>query len=170
MKSTRFPSTARRALFVLSFFCLVLPISAQTLLLAVQEATKSGPLSPPLAIREGVAEGLFAAGIIVVEVPPGYERPADLAAFGRGAGADYILDVSAIYTEASTGANRASILVTTAFTLIDASTGAPMAKETDEATNKDRETRVDRTALGIEIGARIVARVEKALGNLASAQ
>jgi len=47
--------------------------------------------------------------------------------------------------------------------LIDAETGNTLAKASDDATNKDREAQVDRTALGEEIGVRIVAAAEKVL-------
>jgi len=163
MMSSRLPRAARGLLVVLLLSGFGLHLSAQTLLLMVEESSRSGPLDPPLAVREGVAQNLFAAGVIVVEVPPTYVRPPVLPAFARAAGADIILDVTASYTETPGAANRPDISVATTFSLIDAETGNTLAKASDDATNKDREAQVDRTALGEEIGVRIVAAAEKVL-------
>jgi hypothetical protein len=163
MKRIHRASSALRIALFLALGLATFPLAGQTVLLMAAERTSAGPIGQPLAIREGIADALFGAGLIVVEVPVGYERPADLAAFARNAGADFVLDVSALYVETSAGGNRVTVVTTTSVLLLDAIKGTTVLKTTDEATNKGREALVDRAALGKEIGGRIVDAVEKAI-------
>jgi len=163
MRNKRIPRVPQPAVILLFILGIAFPLSGQTLLLFVQESAAGVPLAPPLAVREGIAAALFAAGVIVVEVPPAYDRPKDPAAFAREAGADLLLDVAASYAETSAGANGARVTVRTTFTLIDVETGATLAQSSLDATNADRETSVDSSALGGEIGAWVAGSVEKAI-------
>ena len=53
----------------------------------------------------------------------------------------------------------------TSFALIDSSTGGIVVQGTRDATNKDRERDVGRTALGAEIGRDIAGQVRKAIAS-----
>jgi hypothetical protein len=141
------------------------PAAAQTVLLVVHEKLDTRPLPPPFAVREGLSGSLFDAGFIVLDAPgtgpvPG---PVELARLARSAGAEVVLQCSTEYANTSLGADLVRISARTSFALIDSSTGGFLIQGTREATNKDREREVGRTALGGEIGRDLAALVRKTL-------
>jgi hypothetical protein len=154
-----------RALLAGACLLAALPASAQTVLLIVREKKDAQPLPPPLAVREGVSGSLFDAGFIVIDAPgtaavPG---PTELAKLARSAGAELVLQCSTEYADTSLGADMVRISARTSFALIDSSNGGILFQGTGDATNKDRERDVGRTALGAEIGKDIAGQVKKAI-------
>lgn len=160
--------TLVRAALALACLLAALPATAQTVLLVVREQADARPLPPPLAVREGLSGSLFDAGFIVLDAPgsapvPG---PAELARLARSAGADIVLEVATEYADTTLGTDLVRISARTSYALIDSSTSGIVAQGTRQATNKDREREVGRSALGSEIGRDVAGLVKKALHRL----
>jgi hypothetical protein len=154
----------------LAIACLVgvLPLSAQAVLLVVRENSSGRPLSPPLAVREGISGSLFDSGFIVLDAPGSapIPNPSELARMARSAGAQAALEVTTEYTDTSLGSDLLRISARTSYALIDCARSGIIAQGTQEATNKDRERETGRAALGSEIGRDILRRVKQALEGL----
>ena len=144
------------------------PLSAQTVLLVVRESVDGKPLPPPLAAKEGLGSGLFDAGFIVVDFPDSARapEPAEVTQTARTAGADLILTVSVVYTESAIGSSLVRRSAHAAYTLTDMDSGRVRTRGVQDASNKDRETDVDRRALGKELGARVAKRITDALSSV----
>jgi hypothetical protein len=162
---TRCPGAWRLTLLVLAALAAAVPVTAQTILLTVQESVNGATISPPLPAREGVAGSLFDGGFIVIDLPQ--EAPtrgaAEMIGVARSAGADLLLDVRVQYSDHPLGGGVARISGSAAFTLTDTASGVVRAKGEEAVTNAKREKDVDRVILGQEIGRIVVARVREAL-------
>jgi len=145
--------------------CAAVPVTAQTILLAVRDSANGVALAPPLPTREGIAGSLFDSGFIVFDVPVDAARGAgDLIGLARSAGADLVLDARGLYTDRALGGGLVRVSVSVSFTLTDAASGVVKAKGEEKADNARREKLIDRTALGMEIGRALSARVSAAVG------
>jgi hypothetical protein len=142
-----------------------LPAASQTVLLVVRERVNSAALPPPLPVREGISDSLFNAGVIVLDAPGTAPVPGapQLARMAQAAGADAVLEVATEYADTRLGADLLRISARTTYSLIDASTSGVIGTGTEEATNRDRESDVDRAALGGEIGRKVAERVRQLL-------
>jgi hypothetical protein len=161
-RSTRI---VRLFLLLMSALAAAIPVTAQTILLAVGETANGTPLAPPLPTGEGVAGSLFDIGFIVFDLPgDGPSRGlSELIGVARSAGADLVLDVRVQYSDRPIDAGATRISGTAVFTLADAASGVVKAKGEEAATNANREKDVDRAALGQEIGRMLAARIRDAL-------
>jgi hypothetical protein len=142
-------------------------LHAQTILLVSQELLDGKPLSPPLAVRDGLSAGLYEEGFIVFD-DNGSSPATDtstLMGLARSTGAELVLQVSTEYAESTAGAAVATVTARTTFTLTRVEKTAVIAKGSAEATNKGRESGMDRAGLGVEIGRSIIAQIRKALGD-----
>jgi len=154
----------RLAFLVLAVLLAAVPLTAQTILLAIQETANGTPLAPPLPAREGVAGSLFDNGFIVLDLPgDAPSATAELIRVARAAGADLVLEVRVQYSDRSLGVGKTRISGSVAYTLTDTTSGAVRAKGQEGASNADREKDVDRVILGQEIGKTLVLRIQQAL-------
>ena len=142
-----------------------LPAASQTVLLVVRENVDSSALPPPLPVREGVSDGLFQAGVIVLDAPgaAGMPAAAEAARLARSAGAEVVLEIAAAWSDTRLGADLLRMSARAAWTVFDAESGRPLGSGTAEATNRDREKDVDRLALGGEIGRKVADEVKQLL-------
>jgi len=134
-------------------------------LLVVRERVDSAALPPPLPVREGISDSLFNAGLIVLDAPGSAPVPAvsQLARMAQAAGADAVLEVATEYADIRLGADLLRISARTTYSLIDSATSGVIGTGTEEATNRDRESDVDRAALGSEIGRKVAEQVKRLL-------
>jgi hypothetical protein len=154
------------ALLLLALLLPAFPASASTLLLAVTETDDGQPSALPLAAREGCLAALFDAGELGFDLPAGEPIPAieALRGLAGGAGADIVAEIviewhlEAINRGATRVSGRGSIVLT------DVRTGQEVARIAVAVTNEDRERTAGRTALGLEIGSRLVEELRRASG------
>ena len=152
--------------FLLLFALLgtAVPLSAQTILLVIQETAGGQPLTAPLPIREALAARLFDAGLIVFDLP-GVTPAAgvtEISRLARTAGADVILEVQADYTDTlAGGTTRIAAHVT--WNLIATATGTAIANGARDGSNSGHEREMDRGALGATLAAPIAEDVGSAL-------
>ena len=153
------------SLLLLSGVLVAFPAAAQTLLLVTREKVDSAALPPPFPVREGLADALFNAGVIVLDDPGSAPLPAaaDLARIARAAGAGMVLEVATQYADTRLGVDLLRIAARTTWSILDASTGGVIGEGAEEATNRDREQDVDRAALGAEIGRKVAEKVKRLL-------
>ncbi len=154
-----------RILAVLLLAAAALPVTAESILLAVRETADGAGLTPPLPAREGIAGSLFDAGFIVFDLPgdPAARSTNEMVRLARSAGAELFLDVRVQYTDRALGAGVVRITGAASFTLVDAATGVVKAKGQRTVDNTNREKNVDRAALGQELGRTLAARITDAL-------
>ena len=152
-------------LVLLAGLLCALPAASQTVLLVVRERVDSAALPPPLPVREGISDSLFNAGLIVLDAPGSAPVPAvsQLARMAQAAGADAVLEVATEYADIRLGADLLRISARTTYSLIDSATSGVIGTGTEEATNRDRESDVDRAALGSEIGRKVAEQVKRLL-------
>jgi len=142
-----------------------LPAASQTVLLVVRENVDSTALTPPFPVREGLSDGLFDAGVVVLDAPGSDRMPAaaEAARLAAAAGAEAVVEVATVYADTKLDKDRLRISARTTWTLLDASTSRAIGSGTEEATNRDREKEVDRLALGGEIGRKVAEQVRRLL-------
>lgn len=157
-------------LLVLAVMAAALPAAAQTVLLVVRENVGSAALPPPFPVREGLSDGLFNAGVIVLDAPGTEAMPAAAEAIriARAAGAEAVLEVATAYADVKLDKDLVRISAHTTWTVLDAATSRSIGSGTEESTNRDREQKVDRLALGGEIGRKVAEKVKKLLDSRGS--
>ena len=137
---------------------------AQTILVSAQESASGTPLPAPNATAEGAEAGLYDAGFVVFESAPAGlpSKPADLAKVARDGDSDLLLVLTVDYEAASTGGGSAT--TGQAFwTLLDPATSTELAKGAETDSNQGRETTVDRSSLGQELGRAVASKVAAAI-------
>jgi hypothetical protein len=170
-KDTMSHTMKTAAAFLALALALAAPLCAQTMYVAVREASAGAALPAPTPAREGLESGLFAGGIIVLGLVNGTGGgPAQMAAAARAAGAETVLQLQVDYRDPPRGGAVAEISGSARFTLLDAATGAQRFSGTEAADNKGREKPLGRQEMGREIGARVAARVIEFLGGGTAAQ
>jgi hypothetical protein len=159
IKRARIPALAALACIMAA------PLPAQTILLAVLESVGGVSLTRPLPAQESLEGGLFDQGFIVFDIRVSTPSPSrgELARIARAAGAGLVLEVLVNYVDTPISTHRVQIAGTADFTLIDVVTGRVTAQGGEKVTNRERESDVDRPALGREIGTLVAARIAKAL-------
>ncbi|HTZ53157.1 MAG TPA: hypothetical protein VMF68_15920 [Spirochaetia bacterium] len=144
---------------------LAMPAGTQTVLLVVRENVDSSALPPPFPVREGLSNGLFDAGVIVLDAPGSERMPptAEAVRLAAAAGAEAVVEVATVYTDTKLQKDLLRIAARTTWTVLDAATSRTVGSGTEEATNRDREKEVDRLALGGEIGRKVAAQIKRLL-------
>ena len=142
-----------------------MPAASQTVLLVVRENVDSDALPPPFPVREGLSNGLFDAGVIVLDAPGTERMPATAEAvrLATAAGAEAVVEVATVYADTTLQKDLVRIAARTTWTILDAATSRTIGSGTEEATNRDREKEIDRLALGGEIGRKLAAQVKRLL-------
>jgi hypothetical protein len=159
----------RRFLRAVLLVLAVLPASrgsAETIFLATEESVDGLPCPPPLPLREGLSAALFEQGHIVFDDVDGTpaESAGALASLAQAFGAGWALDAVAAYHEVTVSPRLVRVEARVAWRLLQAPAGAQAGAGTVDATNRDREGRVGREELAVEIGAAIARAVTAALG------
>lgn len=149
----------------LAFLLAGLPqAGAETLLVAVDERLDGEAASLPRPITEGLLEALFEADQIAFDLPPGpIPESTELRRVARETGASLILLLSADCRTLGAVENVSRLGVAVKLTLLDAASGAELARGDLSADNTGRERDVDLPALGREVGLQAVAALAAAL-------
>jgi len=140
-------------------------MGAETVMIAAGETIDGVPSQPPLAAVEGVSNGLYEAGHVVFDaglIGP-TAKTSDLAEVAREGKAGWLLRITVAYTQTKLDQEAVRVAGAATFSLIDASTGATSFSDKISASNAGREKKVDRMALGEELGKLISREVVKAL-------
>ncbi len=140
-------------------------LGAETVMIAARETVDGAPSQPPIAAVEGVSSGLFEAGHIVFDagqVGPS-SKTTDLAEVAREGKAEWLLQITVAYTQTKLDQEAVRVTCLATFSLVNASTGATSFSDKVSDSNSGREKKVDRAALGAELGKLISQKVVKAL-------
>jgi hypothetical protein len=140
-------------------------LGAETVMIAARETVDGAASQPPLAAVEGVSSGLFEAGHVVFDAGQvgASAKASDLAEVAREGRAGWLLQITVAYTQTKLDQEAVRVACSATFSLVNASTGATSFTDKVSASNAGREKKVDRAALGAELGKLISQKVVKAL-------
>jgi hypothetical protein len=152
------------ALLLLAAPCAVC-LFPETVLVSVSE-TEGGTTVPlPLPAAEGIMDGLFDAGHIVLDSANAPQAPlATLLGEARVVEAGFVLQASVTFERSARGDAPPRFSASARYTVLDTRTGRSVATGVVSGDNGGRETDVDRRKLGFEIGGKIAAAAAARLG------
>ena len=129
-----------------------LPVSAETILIALLETVDGSPSVPPLPARDGILQVFFDRGDIVFDVPDSapIPSPEELLKLARAGGAAYALQIEVAFKQESIAQGGIRYIADAAYILTSVESGIRLGE------GRIRESGPQRKSLGLAIG-RLIA-------------
>ena len=140
-------------------------LSAETIMIAVQETVDGTAGEPPLPTVEGVSKALYEVGHIVFDAGSvaWTARADELAKIARDGQAEWLLRITVSYIQTKLDQKVARVTCSATYSLISLETGGSVLTDRLTISNTGREKTTDRMALGVELGELISKKVVERL-------